>query len=66
MTPQDRKAEFDRLYESIPGRNVDRIKRVCEILFCKPNSVRIWRMAKPPRVIPEAKIKILEAALARK
>lgn len=66
MTPQERKAAFDRLYESIPGKNMDRIQRVCEILFCKPNSVRIWRMTKPPRVIPEAKIRILEAALSKK
>lgn len=63
MTPEQRKAEFDRLYESIPGKNTDRIKRVCDVLFCKPNSVRIWRMAKPPRVIPEAKLRILERAI---
>jgi hypothetical protein len=65
MTPdqQRRKKEFDQLFESIPGKNTDRIKRVCDILFCKNNSVRIWRMANPPRVIPDAKLKILQRAL---
>lgn len=63
MTPAERQAEFNRLFESIPGKNTDRIKRVCEILFCQPNSVRIYRMKKPPRVIPEAKLKILQRAL---
>ena len=63
MTPEQRKAEFDRLYKSIPGKNTERIERVCGILFCKPNSVRIWCMAKPPRIIPEAKLQILKRAL---
>lgn len=65
MTKEERKAEFDRLYESIDGTNMDRIERVCSILFCAPITVRIWRMEKPPRVIPEAKLKILRAALLR-
>ena len=64
MTPKERQAEFNRLFESIPGKNTERITRVCEILFCKPNSVRIYRMKTPPRVIPEAKLKILQRALA--
>lgn len=63
MTKTERQAEFNRLFETIPGKNTDRIKRVCEILFCLPNSVRIYRMKNPPRVIPEAKLKILQRAL---
>lgn len=63
MNQEQRKAEFDRLYEAIPGKNVERIRRVCDILFCKPNTVRVWRMAKPPRTIPESKLLILRRAL---
>lgn len=63
MTPAQRKAEFDRLFESIPGKNIDRINKVCSILFCKPNSVRLYRMKKPARYMPEAKIYILQKAL---
>lgn len=65
MNQEQRKAEFDRLYESIPGKNVERIRRVCDILFCKPNTVRVWRMAKPPRTIPESKLLILRRALGQ-
>lgn len=63
MTPEERKAAFDRLFESIPGKNIDRINKVCSILFCKQNSVRLYRMKKPARYIPEAKIYILQKAL---
>lgn len=63
MTPTERKAEFDRLFESLPGRNIERLRRVADALFCKENTVRIWRMKAPPRVIPEAKLKILQRAL---
>lgn len=63
MSPSERKAAFDQLYKSIPGKNKDRIQKVCDILFCKPNTVRIWCMAKPPRIIPEANLKILQRAL---
>jgi hypothetical protein len=63
MNQKERQAEFNRLFESIPGKNTDRIKRVCEILFCQPNSVRIYRMKTPPRTIPESKLRILQRAL---
>lgn len=62
MTPIQRTAEFNRLFESLPGKNVERIARVCDVLYCQPNTVRIWRMKKPPRVIPEAKLRILQRA----
>jgi hypothetical protein len=60
MTPEQRKTEFNRLYEALPGKNTDRIKLVCEALFCKPNTVRVWRMKQPTRVIPESKLKVLQ------
>lgn len=62
MTPdqQRRKQEFDKLFESLPGKNVERLRSVADVLYCKINSVRIWRMKNPPRVIPEAKLKMLQ------
>lgn len=63
-TPADRQAEFKRLYASIPARsNLDRIRRVCEVLHIQPNTVRIYCMKQPPRTIPERSLKILRAAL---
>lgn len=65
MTPEERRAEFNRLFESIPAKkNTERIQRVCEILFCKPGTVRIWRMKNsPPRMISESSLKILQRGL---
>ncbi|MEY4951604.1 MAG: hypothetical protein RL299_28 [Pseudomonadota bacterium] len=63
MTPIERQAEFRRLFNTIPGKNIDRIRRVCEVLYCQPNTVRIWSMKHPPRTIPEAKLRILARAL---
>ena len=64
MIPKDRQSEFNRLFDALPGpKNTDRIEAVCGALFCKPNSVRIWRMKNPPRIIPEAKLRILKRAL---
>lgn len=66
MTPEQRKQEFDRLFESIPGKNIEKIRRVCSILHYKENTVRMLTMRNPPKIMPEAKIKILAEALARK
>jgi len=63
MTPEQRQAEFNRLFEAIPGRNVDRIKRVCDAILCRPNTVRIWRMARPPRVISARSLQMLRRHL---
>lgn len=60
-----RKAEFDQLFESIPGKNTDRIKRVCEILHYQPNTIRILRMVNPPKIIPERMLAILRRELGR-
>lgn len=67
MTPAERKAEFDRLFQSIPAkRNIDRIRFVCGALFCEENTVRVWTMKDAPRIIPAAKLKILQRALEPK
>lgn len=60
MTATDRKREFDKLFESLPGKNIEKIRAVCAVLFCQENTVRIWRMKQPARVIPEAKLKMLQ------
>ena len=65
MTTQERKAEFDKLFDSLPGKNVEKIRAVAGALFCAENTVRIWRMKKPPRVIPEAKLKMLQRHFAQ-
>lgn len=64
MTPQQRQEEFNRLFDAIPGKNMDRIRRVCEILHYQPNTVRIFRMAQPPRMIPERSLRILRDTLS--
>lgn len=66
MTPQQRKAEFDRLYLSIPAtKNTERISAVCSILYCKPNTVRIWSMKNPPRIITEKDLNVLRDGISR-
>lgn len=66
MSPEERHAEFDRLFTSIPGRNIDRLNKVASILCCKPNTLRIARLKTPNRkLIPEAKLRILRRELER-
>jgi len=60
MTPDQRKTEFDKLFNGLPGKNVEKIRAVCAALYCKENTVRVWRMKQPTRVIPEAKLKMLQ------
>lgn len=65
MTLNQRQKEFNRLFESLPGRNIDRIRCITSILFCAENTIRQYRMKKPPRVIPAAKLEILKRELSR-
>lgn len=67
MTPDQlrRKAEFDQLFDSMPGKNIERLRRIADILCVKENSVRIWRMKRPTRVIPDSKLRIIQRELAR-
>jgi hypothetical protein len=62
---QRRKAEFDKLFDSLPGKNIEKIRRIADILYCRENSVRIYRLKKPTRVIPDGKLKILRRELAK-
>lgn len=60
MNASDRKREFDKLFDSLPGKNVEKIRAIAAALFCRENTVRIWRLKEPTRVIPEAKLKMLQ------
>jgi hypothetical protein len=65
MTNEQRQAEFNRLYETIPGRNIDRIRKVCDILGYKLNTIRVWRIKNPTRFCPERQLRILARELAK-
>ena len=63
MNQRSRRARFDALFEGLPGTNADRIRTVCDAILCKPNTVRTWRMRRPPRVISARSLAMLELAL---
>lgn len=63
MTPQERIAALNTMYEAMTGRKIERIRRMASILHCKENTIRIYLMAKPSRVIPESKLRILMDAI---
>ena len=64
MTPTERQAEFNQLFDALPGKNIEKIRKVCAILHLRENTVRLYRMSKPSRYIPERSLKILRDALA--
>jgi len=59
LTPAERKQAFDALYDALPGSNADKVRTISRVLFCKPNTVRIWHLKAPTRIIPEAKLRML-------
>ena len=65
MTPEQRTAEFNALFESLPGKNTERLRLVAEAVVCKVNTVRIWRLKDTHRVIPESKLTLLRRHLAK-
>lgn len=64
-TEQEKRSnEFKRIFEAMPGRKVDKIRRIAgEILFCAPNTIRIYLCNEPKRVIPAGKLQILKKAI---
>jgi hypothetical protein len=62
MTPQERQAEFNRLFDALPGKNIEKIRAVCAILHLQENTVRLYRMRTPSRYIPERSLHILRDA----
>ena len=64
MTPNERQAEFKRLFDALPGpRKVDRIRQACAVLHLKENTIRIWRMRAPSRTPTERSLQFLRAHL---
>jgi hypothetical protein len=64
MTVQERQQQFRDLFASMPGRNIEKIRKVCSILHLKENTIRLYLMRTPSRTIPERSLKILRDALA--
>lgn len=62
---QRRKAEFDKLFDSLPGKNVEKIRQVAKMLCCRENTVRIYRLKEPTRFIPDGKLQILRREIER-
>lgn len=59
-----RRQEFHRIFRAIPGRNIDRIRRVAEVLHCQENTVRFYLLKTAnARVIPAGKLEILRAGV---
>lgn len=75
LTPEQRRKQFRDLFESIKVPNADgygaviaRVREVCKVLHCSETTVRIWlnrQEGVTTRAIPEAKLKILQAALGK-
>lgn len=63
MTPQERQQEFNALFDAIPGKNIEKIRKVCAVLHLKENTVRLYRTNPPSRVMPERSLRILRDAL---
>lgn len=66
LTPEQRarKAEFDRLFQLMPGKNnTVRMRNVCLAADVKPGTVRQWRMNKPHRVPSEQALKLMRLAV---
>lgn len=63
MTPKERQDAFRATFDAIPGKNIEKIRRVCAILHLKENTIRLYLLKRPARTIPERSLKILQAAL---
>ena len=63
---EQRRAEFNAVYDSIPGDDAAKVAKICEILGYEPHTVRVLRVkTKAHKVIPPAKLNILKRELAR-
>ena len=63
---EQRRAEFNALFDAIPGDNRARVKKVCAILGYPPGTVYVLRCKKTAwKVIPQAKLDILRRELER-
>ena len=60
LTPAQRTTEFHKLWDRLPGRKIDKMRTVRDVLFTSATTIRIWRMKDTQRPIPEAKLRILQ------
>lgn len=60
LTAEQRSAEFHELWNRLPGRKIDKMRVVRDVLFASAVTIRIWRMKDTGRPIPEAKLRILQ------
>ncbi len=59
-----RLAEFKRLFGLIPaGTPANLVKEAARYANVKPNTVRTWRMATPPRVPTDSTLKLMLAGM---
>lgn len=63
---QERRQEFNRIFDSLPGKNVEKIRLVASIIGVKENTVRIYRTSTHSRTIPEFKLSVLREATSPK
>lgn len=64
MNTEQRHAEFNKIIEMLPGKNADKLRKICELLECGEVTARRWQTPKCNRPIPEHKIKILKKLMA--
>lgn len=64
LTREQRTAEFLRLFNTIEGTNVQRIRVVCKVLQYAEITVRQYLMRQPVRVPSERDLNILRDGLA--
>ena len=62
MTPEQRQQEFNALFDALPGKNIEKVRAVCAILHLQENTIRLYRLKKPARTIPERSLRILRDA----
>ena len=61
----ERKAEFDAIFDALPGKNIEKLRAVAKVLCLQVNTVRGWRMDEPYRVISPGRLQILRQQLGK-
>lgn len=60
-----RRAEFDAIFEAMPGKNIERLRAVATALRCEVNTVRGWRLSEPHRVISQKRLALLKQLMGK-
>lgn len=62
MTPDERRAEFARIWDGLPGRDVDRLRAIAAAAHVGEQTVRQWRInpeRKYARAIPARSLRMI-------